>query len=470
MAILGKYKRFRDTAVFWSWIFNFLRLAYGIILLPLVLHKLTTADLGMYYVLLSLAALAPLVDFGFGETIGRFITYAMGGAREIQAQGLPKPGDSSIPNYTLLWDLLATTRFIYRCLTAAVLVIVGIYGTYIVELRIHETSSVLITRLAWAVTLLGTMFEIYFNWWCVYLRSMNEVLAAARINVAVFVTRLVLAAGLLWAGAGLLSIPVAGVVSDGLMRWLARSRCLAFLENHPPPIKSEVTKVIRILWPNTWRFGVLLFSNYLTVNANTAICLGAYGLAANAKYGLSIQLMNIASTMASVWFTVKRPLLGQYLARHDLDAVRQTLWPRLWLQNLTFLFLAAGVVMCGSAALHWIGGGKEILSTGWLVWLMLYFLLYSHYVTWGTLLATANDLSYMWPTVATNVLSLILSLLLVHFTGLGLGALVLGPLLAGIVFNFWYWPAYAARQIGISLLRFLLFGYKSKSVNSQQVR
>ncbi len=463
MTMLGIYKRFINTAVFWSWIFNFVRLAYGIILLPLVLHKLSTADLGMYFVLLSLAALAQLVDFGFGETIGRFITYAMSGAREIQAQGLPKPGDSNTPNYTLLWELLATTRFIYRWLTLAVLVIAGIWGTYMVELGIHETSSVLITRLAWVVTLAGTMFEIYANWWCVYLRSMNEVVAASRINVVVFAARLVLAAGLLCAGAGLLSVPIASVVSDGLMRWLARSRCLALLKNHPPPPKIEVKKIIKILWPNTWRVGVLLFSTYLTVNANTNICEGAFGLAANAKYGLSIQLMNIALTMASVWFTVKRPLLGQCLARHDLASVRQIFWLRLWLQNLTFLVLAAGVVFCGSAALHWIGGGKEMLSMGWLAVLMLYFFLYSQYVTWGTLMATANNLAYLWPTVATNVLSLILSLLLVYFTKLGLGALVLGPLLAGIVFNFWYWPAYAAREIGTTLFRFLFFGPETKS-------
>ena len=37
--------------------------------------------------------------------------------------------------------------------------------------------------------------------------------------------------------------------------------------------------------------------------------------------------MNIASTMAAVWFAVKRPLLGQYLARHDLAAVRQLFGP-----------------------------------------------------------------------------------------------------------------------------------------------
>jgi len=78
-------------------------------------------------------------------------------------------------------------------------------------------------------------------------------------------------------------------------------------------------------------------------------------------------------------------------------------------------------------------------------------------------MATGNNLAYMWPTVATNVLSLILSLLLVHFTTLGLGALVLGPLLAGVIFNYWYWPAYAAKDIGTTLFHFLFVGPKIKS-------
>ncbi len=53
---------------------------------------------------------------------------------------------------------------------------------------------------------------------------------------------------------------------------------------------------------------------------------------------------------------------------------------------------------------------------------------------------------------------MLLSLALVHFTTLGLGALVLGPLLAGAVFNYWYWPPFAAREIGTTLFRFLFFG------------
>src|SRR5579872_6162324 len=99
-------KRLRDSAVAWSSLFNALRLASGLILLPLVLRKFTTSDLGMYYVLLSLSALVPLVDFGFGPTIGRFVSYATAGAETIQTHGLSKPGSPAGPNYVLLWQLL----------------------------------------------------------------------------------------------------------------------------------------------------------------------------------------------------------------------------------------------------------------------------------------------------------------------------------------------------------------------------
>ena len=63
------FKRLHNSAVVWSWIFNSVRLVSGIVLLPLIVRALSTADLGMYYVLLSLVGLAPIIDFGFGQTM-----------------------------------------------------------------------------------------------------------------------------------------------------------------------------------------------------------------------------------------------------------------------------------------------------------------------------------------------------------------------------------------------------------------
>jgi Na+-driven multidrug efflux pump len=451
-------KRLDNSAVVWSWVFNGIRLVSGLLLLPLVLHELSTADLGMYYVFLSLVALAPIIDFGFGPTMARFVSYAMGGAETLHSHGPPTPGTTGKPNYDLLWQLLHTTRALYGYLALAILVIMGIWGTWLVELRIHETSSLLITRLAWGVTLASTVFDIYWNWWSTYLLGLNEVRAAARIGALAMAVKFVLAAALLLGGAGLLSVPIATMFSCLLQRWLARRQCLARLQGHPSPAAIDVNKYFRILWPNSWRLGVQYVSGYLTIYANTAICLAVFGLTATARYGLSVQIMSIATGMAAVWPNTKFPLINQCHARHDYAQVRHILWLRVWLQIITFLLLGGAGVLLGPALLKWLGSHKEMLPTAWLLVLMLGTFLDMQFTTWGTLIATGNRLTYLWPTVATNILSLILSLVLVHFTSLGLGALVLGPLLAGAIFNYWYWPGFAARGIETTLFRFLFLG------------
>jgi O-antigen/teichoic acid export membrane protein len=451
-------KRLWNSTVVWAWVFNGVRLASGLIILPVILRVLTQADLGMYYVLLSLAALSPIVDFGFSPTIGRFASYAMGGAKSFQAQGVPDPASGALPNYPLLWNLLITTRRLYRYLTLAILVILGIWGTYLVELRIHETSSPLITRLAWAATLISTLYDIYSNWWTVYLRGLNEVRTASCIGVTGLIAKFIFSVVLLLCGAGLLSVPIATLVSCMVQRHLARVRVLSLLKGDPPASNVDLKENLRILWPNSWRLGVQFMSGYLTVNANTAICLRAFGLASNAQYGLSVQLMGIVSGMAVVWTSTKWPVIGQYQARRDQPLVQRTLWPRYWIQNLTFLLLASTVIFGVPFLLRTFGSGKQILPAIWMAVLACGSFMDLQFTTWTTLISTQNKLPFIWPTVATNVLSLALSLALVHFTSLGLAALVLGPLLAASLFNYWCWPIVACRGMETTLLRFLFLG------------
>ncbi|MGD0261390.1 MAG: O-unit flippase-like protein [Verrucomicrobiota bacterium] len=445
--------RLRRSTVVWSWVFNGFRLASGLLLLPLVLRKLSTEELGMYYVLLSLVALAPVIDFGFSPTILRFVSYAMGGAETIQAHGVSKSAGAG-PNFGLLWQLFFTTRALYRGMALVVLVILGVWGTYMVELRIHETPSPNVVRVAWLITLIATVFNVYSSWAPVFLRGMDDVLTSVRITVLASVVRLLLAVGLLLAGAGLMSLPLGDLTGSLIQQAIARRTCLRRLRRQPPPAMVEVWQNLRTLWPNSWRLGLLSLGGYFTVNANTAICLSVLGLAANARYGLSCQLLGVISGMASVWTYVKWPVIGQQRARHDYAAIQRTLWPRMWLQYLTFLAMAAGLLLFGQPLLRLFGSGKQMLPLPWLALLTLNSFLEGTVSTWGTLITTENRIPYLWPGLVSSLLAFALSLTLIHTTSLGLGAFVLAPLLAHSLFNYWYWPLYAARGIQTTWLRF----------------
>jgi O-antigen/teichoic acid export membrane protein len=450
-------KRLRNSTVAWSWLSNGLRLALGVLLLPLVLRKLSTEELGMYYVLLSLVALAPVIDFGFSPTIVRFVSYAMGGAEALQAHGFAK-ATSAAPNSRLLWQLFFTTRTLYRYFAVAVLVLVGAWGTYMVELRVHETPFPNITWAAWVIMLAATVFDIYSNWAVIFLRGMNEVLVSVQISVVASAVKFAVAAGLLLGGAGLMSLPLGSLLGSVLQQSLARWQCRKRLGSHPMPEKAHIWQNLRILWPNSWRLGLMTLNACLVSQANTAICLKVLGLAENARYGLSAQLLGVISGMAAVWTTVKWQLIGQYRAQHDQASMQRVLWPRFWLQHLTFLVLAGGLFLCGPPLLKSFGSGKQMLPVGWLGVLTLYFFVELHLNFWAVLISTENRIPFLWPGLITSVCSLGLALVLIHYTALGIGALVLSPLVAGSLFNYWYWPLVGARALHKSFVGFLCGG------------
>lgn len=446
-------RRMHNSAVVWSWAVNGYKIASGLLLLPILLKVLSKQDLGMYYVFVSLAALVPIIDFGLSVAINRFVSYAMAGATELKPQGLVSTDQQGPPNYPLVWRLLYTTQRLYGLIALIALVLLGTAGTGIVSLRVQETSSPQLTWIAWGLTLASVAAEIYVLWWATFLNGMNQVLLSARIVVFAYFVKLVLACILLLCGAGLLAWPMAGLVSSFLMWQLARPSCLRRLEGSPPPGARSLA-LLRVLWPNSWRAGLQFLSAYLSTHANALICAKVFGLAASAQYGLSLQLVNAVYSMSIVWVTVKWPLVGQYRTREDYEGLRRLLAPRFRLEVLTFVILALAVFFLGPPLLRWHAADQEILPPMWFGFLLLNSFLELQFSFWGTLLSMENRIPSLWPTVATNVASLFLVLALLQWASLGIGTFVVGPLLMGCLFNYWYWAKTGASSLRTDWLRF----------------
>lgn len=55
-----------------------------------------------------------LLDFGFSQTIGRNAAFAMGGAKEFQAVGIPESTGKEEPNWVLLAELFSAVKIWYH--------------------------------------------------------------------------------------------------------------------------------------------------------------------------------------------------------------------------------------------------------------------------------------------------------------------------------------------------------------------
>ncbi|MBI3875560.1 MAG: hypothetical protein HY300_06290, partial [Verrucomicrobia bacterium] len=445
---LGLLARLWRTAVVWSWAYNALRLAAGFLLLPLLLRLLSTPDFGMHFVFQSVAALAMMLDFGFSGAVFRATCFALAGGTEWQSLGLPAAeSNQSGPNRALLWQIVRATRLLYRWLALGSIVLLGATGTMLVAPRFAETSVPALTWMAWTVTLLGVAWELLASWWGVVLIAMNQVVLAARLNVLAYALKLALAAALLVAGAGLLSVPLAGLVASIVQRSLMRRACLRFMPPEDLPAQENPRALLARLWPTSWRQGLMGLGTYGGNVATAFICMEVFGLAANARYGLSLQIMALMQGMAAVWTQVKWPLLSQQRARGDLAAMRRLFQPRLWLQLATFIGMAVVAIPVAPHFVKFIAASKEVLPVSWLALLALNALLDMHLSTWGTLITTENRVPVLWPMLVSTAASLTLMLSLINSTALGLGALVLAPLAVGCLFNYWRWPLEGARTL-----------------------
>ena len=448
-------RKLHDSTVLWTGVYNGVRMVSGIILLPLLMRQLSDADLGMYYAFVSISQLAPVVDFGFSVSIGRFVSYAMGGAKELQAQGVGNQAGLGTPNYPLLWQLLVTTRRLYRWLSILAFVITGAAGTAWVGMRINETSDSHLAWLAWVLVLVSVVLEIYFSWWNTFLLGMNEVLYNARMGALMNILKLFLAAGLLLGGAGLMALPVATLVSSTLLRWLARRRCLELLDKQTRPDSFDTRALLAKLWPNTWRMGTLFLGAYAGNYAMQFFCTVYFGLKANAMLGVSLQLIGMVKTLSLVWTQVKWPAIGQYLARRDFALIRKTLRPAFLMQFVTLAVLSAIIVPAAPVCLSWLSATKQVLPLPWLLVLVANCAMDVQFTFWTTLMSMQNRLPFLWPTLITNGLSLCLALGLLRFTDFGIGALVLAPLAAGALFNYWYWALAGAATMETTWRRFV---------------
>jgi len=448
--------RINDSPVFWSWAFNFCRLAAGVLLLPLLLRKLSEPDLGMHYVFLGLASLVPILDNAFSFNIARFVGYALGGARELKAQGVSDPPQAAEPNYPLVWELLEASRALYLRIAAGVMAALGLAGWLIIRDRMGETSDPTLAWWAAGAALVAAGAEIYSSWWNAFLRGMNQVRDGARIATFGYLTKLVLACALLLAGFGLAAVPTAGIVGALLQRTLSRRRCLELLPSDQKPEGGvSIGDYLRLIWPNSWRVGLQLISGYLAFNAVSALCLHRLGLEVNAQLGLSWQVLMLIQGVSAVWTQVAWPKVAQHRARHEREAITRELAPRLRLQLATYLVLAGALLLVGQQLLDWIARGKKLLPSPWLAAMALNVFLEMHFSFWGSLLASENRVPSLWPTVWTNLLGVVAGFVLLTHWRPGIESLIVGPLVVGCLFNYWYWAIAGARNLGLSYPGFL---------------
>jgi len=412
-----------------------IRAGANLLLLPVVLIKLSSSELAMWWVFVALGGFANLADFGFGSTIPRIYNYLFAGADDFEAEGLREAKNGGQPNFEGINRVNATVRSLYLKISLAAIGLLAIGGTIFLLKPAAESGFPHQVWWLWAVFIVAIGYNLATSHWVLALQGLNRMRDLQLVYVFGGLSYVSCAALLLFCKMGLLSMVIATFVKGFVMH----GRCRQIYGKIVPKSKQleqSDPEIIRKLWPNASKFGILSIGGYCLSSGSVLICSQFLGKDITASFGLTAQIGNFMVSFAGLWLMVKWPEVSILRTQGRLDQMAVLFARRLVLVMLSFAGMGLIVLFAGNPLLAWKGTHTRLLPTPYLAFYLVYLAQNVFYVQFGMLAFTENVVPFFKIGLFTGLGVILCSLILTPL--FGLWGLLVAPLIAETIYSSWF--------------------------------
>lgn len=419
---------------------NALRLASGVLTLPLAVRLIPQAEMGLYYTFLGIAGAVQLLDFGFAPAIVRNAGFAMGGAQAFTARGVP-PMETATPNLSLLRRLVGAVSIYYRWASVVLAVLLGVVGSVFILGRLHADGLPSSLVGSWLLFATGQVLIFNASYWGNLLTGVGQMRSFAIVSITAQMLQLALIAGGLLGGLSVyaygLSAVATGVVTRFASRYFFRQVAGdASGDGSHAERRGAAMEIIRTMWPMAWRQGVVAVGAFFILRGNTLICSAKLGLDETAQYGLSVALVTITFQVATVPVMVALPAIARLRVSQDHRGI--------WRLFATRLYLGLGVgalgilvlAFFGQTALGIIGAKTHLLSPGLIGLLGVVWGLEIHHSYYASLVLTENENPFVVPALVSGLCIFLASWWAVGVAGVA--GLILAQGCVQLAWNNWW--------------------------------
>lgn len=449
--------------VIWGYIAQFFSLTTGLITLPLILNMLSTEEIAMNYLMITIGSLVSLFDFGFAPQFGRNITYIFSGAQELRKEGIEISSTSNEVNYRLLATMIHTARYVYRRIGFIILFVMLTFGTLYISKATNGFSNVNNSLIIWIVYSFSVFFNIYYSYYSSLLLGKGLIKESKQASIYTSVLKIILTFAFLFGGLGLLGVALANLISP-FANWYI-SYFYFFTQDLKNKISSykisntEKLELFKIIWYNSKKLGLVFLGSYAV--SKLGMFLAGLYLSPNevASYGLMLQLVGIITGIASTLFNVYQPKFAELRVRNDNALLIRNFAFSMNVFYILFILGTAFLILSGPPLLTVIGSNAVLPST-LVVLFSIIMLLEGNHSNFATFIVTKNSIPFVKPSLIAGTAIGIGSFLSLQFTNLGILGLVLVQGLSQIVYANWKWPHVVCKEFHISFPSFILLGFR----------
>lgn len=456
---------FKDLV--WNYAAVFLKIAGSVLLLPFILHKMSSETVGIWTIFMTITSLATLLDFGFNPAFARNVTYVFSGAKELKKTGYNNvtKGEESIIDYDLLKGVISAMRWFYSRISILLFLLLISFGTYYINtiLKSYNGNHIEV-YISWFVLCLICTYNLYTLYFESLLLGKGMVKISKQIIITGQLTYLTTAVVLILLGQGLIAIVSAQALSVIIIR------SLSYRSFFTPSIKQKLNyaksynhdEVLKAIYPNAIKVGLTALGGFVVSRASIFIGSLYLSLQQIASYGITMQLIYVISALASIYTFTFAPKIAQHrIQGNNLLAIKKIYLKGQIILFITYLTGGLGLIIIGNFLLFIIGSKTQLMHyTLIALQVFITFLERNHDISASIIIQSKNEVPFFKASLCSGGMTILLLVFFLNFTNLGLWSLLLSPGIAQVLYQNWKWPLTVIRELNIKLSDYKL-AYKT---------
>lgn len=439
----------------WNAAGTFMRVASGVIILPIVLRTFPKEEYGLWTIFIYVGTIASLLDFGFSNAFGRNITYIFSGVKELKKQGyVSVPQNDKSIDFGLLKSVIVAMKKYYAALAGIFLLLFGIaspfYLPYILQNNNYEGDHKSVW-IAWLIYGVLVAYQLYTYYYSSLLTGRGMVKRNQQAIIIGQSVRILAIYILVLLNFGLIALVIGQFLGDYITRTISR---LFFYDKN---IKKELagatsvktTEILSIMFPNAARIGITTLGGLLITKAAVPVASLYLPLEMIGSFGVTKMMIDLIASIGGIWFLTFYPKITSYRVNNEFEHLKRTYIKGKISLIFAFIIFGTGLVLLGNYALDLINSKTELLPISIIIVLLIVVFLESNHVLSAQMLLTKNEVPFAKASILTGLATIILLFLGLKYAHLGAWSMFLAPGIADIVYQNWKWPFEVWKELNI---------------------
>lgn len=431
------------------------RILSTVVVLPLLLKRLDTAEIAMWYLFSSIMIIQILADIGFNDTFVRVFSFGYGGAGKADLGDLRVVSTKERgTNWDTIEAIWSTVAWINARLSVVVFILYVVAAPLLLKKNILTLQNPREGWIAYGVIALCSTVQFYGSRYNIYLQGVDKVALVNRWGTIASLFAILTSFAVLYIFGDLLTLVIANqiwivinvvrnyflarYVEDGRLRSFRHAGC--------------DRQILQGVWPSAWRSGIGIIMSNVVVNASGLIYAQVGNVKDVASYLLGFRLIQTVVMFSLAPFYSKLPLMARLRAEGKIE--EQVAIAKLGMKYSYWVFVAGFLVigLLASPLLGIIKSNAQFVAP--LLWSLMgvAFFIERFGAMHIQLYSTTNHIIWHRANGITGTIYLLLSFGLIRI--IGVYSFPVALIVGHLAFYSWYSAKHSYALIGTKFFAF----------------